>query len=118
MADELTGLVVSGRKTATASLDEVNRLHPDSAPLLDGYSVVTDFAGNPRLVIRTTEIRHLPFKEVDAEFAADEGEGDLSLQYWRKVHSDYFHREAAELGLVFNDSSVVCCERFEVLFVR
>ena len=116
MASELGRLVLAGRKTATASSLEMNRLQPENAPAPNGYSVVTDFDGDPLCVIRTTEIRHIPFDEVDAEFAADEGEGDLSLEYWRRVHWDYFTKEARERGFEFNGRSMICCERFRLLF--
>ncbi len=118
MAAELAELVVAGKKTATASLAEANDLRPDDAPVLGGYSVVTDFDGEPRCVIRTTEMRRLPFAKVDEQFAADEGEGDLSYEYWRRVHLDYFRREAAELGITFGEGSIICCERFELLYPR
>lgn len=118
MALELADLVIAGRKRATASLAAVNQLKPEEAPIPDGYSVVTDLDGEPKCVMRTTEIRHLPFDEVDAEFAYDEGEGDRSLEYWRDVHRDYFTREASNLGLEFNERSAVCCERFELLYPR
>ncbi len=118
MALELAALVISGKKFATCSLVAVNEIKPDEAPIIDGYSVVTDFAGDPLCVIRTTEIRHLPFDKVDAQFAAGEGEGDQSLEYWRDVHSQYFSREAADLGIEFNDDSIVCCERFTLLYPK
>ena len=118
MALELAGLVLGGKKTATASLEAVNKIRPDEAPYANGHSVVTDFFGEPICVIRTTEIRHLPFAEVDAKFAFDEGEGDRSLKYWQDVHRTYFEREAADLGIEFTDRSVVCCERFILLFPR
>lgn len=116
MARELAELVISGKKTATASLVAVNKITPEIAPIADGYSVVTDFEGNPLCIIQTTEIRHLPFDEVDAQFAFDEGEGDQTLEYWRDVHWRYFTKEAAELNLEFNEKSLVCCERFRLLF--
>jgi len=115
MALELAELVISGKKTATASLAAVNEIKPHEAPVPDGYSVVTDLGGDPLCVIRTVEIRHLAFNDVDAEFAADEGEGDLSLEYWRDVHWRYFTREAAGLGIDFDENSIVCCERFKLL---
>lgn len=118
MAVELSELVISGKKTATASLAKMNELEPDKAPIDSGYSVVTDFEGAPLCVIQTTEIRHLPFNEVDAEFAFDEGEGDQSLDYWRSVHWDYFAREAAEHRFEFDETSIVCCERFRLLFPK
>ncbi len=116
MARELAELVIAGKKSATASLAAVNELTPEIAPVADGFSVVTDFEGNPLGVIQTTEIRHLPIMEVDAQFAFDEGEGDQSLEYWRDVHWRYFTKEAAELDLEFNGKSLICCERFRLLF--
>ena len=118
MAKDLVGLVLSGRKTATSSSAKMDELEPANAPQLDGYSVVTDFLGEPICVIQTVEVRHIPFNLVDAEFAADEGEGDLSLDHWRQVHWDYFTREGENHGFEFDANSIVCCERFKVLFPR
>lgn len=118
MAKELAELVIAGKKFATASLAAVNKLKREEAPILDGYSVVTDFNGTPMCVIKTTEIRHLLFEEVDAQFASDEGEGDQGLEYWRDVHRRYFTREASGLGIDFDEQSLVCCERFKLLYPR
>lgn len=117
-ARELANLVLDGMKTATASLLETNKLQPDKAPSNGGYSVVTNLEGLPMCIIQTTEIRHLPFREVDAEFAFDEGEDDRSLESWHREHRQYFTREAAELGLKFDEDSTVCCERFRLSFPR
>jgi len=118
MANDLAMLVASGIKTATASLVAANAEKPEETPVLDGFSVVTDGNDKAICIIQTTEIRYLPFDEVDAEFAYDEGEGDRSYQYWRDVHLAYFSNEARELGLEFSERSLVCCERFEVLLVN
>ena len=116
MARELAELVLSGKKTATTSLLETNRRQPENAPVENGYSVVTDLEGRPLCVIRTSSICHVPFRDVDASFAFDEGEDDRTLVSWRKAHLEYFTREAAELG--FDESSIVCCERFKLLFPK
>lgn len=118
MAEALADLVLAGRKVATASLLRTNELKPSDAPIVGGYSVVTDFYGEPRCVLQTTAVKEVRFKDVTAEFAAAEGEGDLSLEYWRRVHWDYFSREAAEHGFKFDDESVVCCEDFRLLYKR
>ena len=115
-ARELAGLVLEGKKTATASLKAVNEVEPEKAPIDDGYSVVTDFEGEPLCVVQTAEIRHIPFDEVDAQFAFDEGEGDRTLDEWRKTHRDYFSREAPQYGVGFDGSSIICCERFRLLY--
>lgn len=117
-ARELAELVIAGTKTATASVVEFNNAHPEVAPIPNGFSVVTDFHGQPMCVIQTTEIRLLPFGEVDAAFAYDEGEGDRTLADWRAGHSSYFTREGSEFGYEFNDSTFICCERFRLVFPR
>lgn len=112
----LAELVIAGTKTATASLVDANLLEPQKAPIDDGYSVVTSFEGEPMCVIQTSEIRHLPFHAVDEGFAYDEGEDDRTLSSWREGHSAYFSAEAAELGLGFDKETMICCERFRLLY--
>jgi uncharacterized protein YhfF len=115
-AAELCELVLQSKKTATASLPWEYEDKPEDAPVEGGYSVVTDFDNNPKCVVRTTELRVLPFNEVDAEFAFEEGEGDQSLDYWREVHWDYFSRRCAALGREPDTEMPVNCERFELLY--
>ena len=115
-AEELCSLVLEGKKTATASMPVEYEKSPDDAPVLNGYSVVTDFDGNPKCVVQTTELQVVPFNEVDAEFAFDEGEGDQSLDYWREVHWDYFSRRCAALGIEPSLEMPVNCERFRLLY--
>jgi uncharacterized protein YhfF len=79
-------------------------------------SVVTAWSGQPLAVIRTTRVELMPFDRVTAEFAAAEGEGDGSLDFWRRVHTAYFGRECARVGRVFSVHMPVCCERFELVY--
>jgi uncharacterized protein YhfF len=115
-ARELAELVISLKKTATASQVSVNEIEPEKAPIDDGYSVITSFEGEPLCVIKTIEIRHVPFNDVDAQFAFDEGEGDQTLHDWLKAHSEYFTREAKVYDVEFDDTSLICCERFQLLY--
>jgi len=116
MASELAELVLSDLKTATASSVAADAIEPEKAPITDGYSLVTDFEGRPLCIIQTKEIRYIPFNEVDAKFAFDEGEDDRSLESWRASHWQYFTREAEQHGFEFDEQSLVCCERFRRLF--
>jgi uncharacterized protein YhfF len=116
-AKDLAELVLSGKKKATASLMEYETDTGDGGTI-GGYSVVTDFDGNPQCVIVTTEVRVLPFSEVDAQFAFDEGEGDRTLKYWRKAHTRFFNECCRELNIEFNESMLICCKRFKKLFPK
>ncbi len=58
----------------------------------------------------------VPFSEVDAEFAAAEGEGDRSLDYWREGHWYYFTIELEAFGRQPELDMPLVCERFEVVY--
>jgi uncharacterized protein YhfF len=115
-ADELADLVLSGRKRATAALvwefDERDKPIPKPGDL----SIVTRFSGEPVCVIETARVQVVPFNEVTARFAATEGEGDGTLEYWRQVHTAYFGRECKRLGREFSADMPIVCEEFEVIF--
>jgi uncharacterized protein YhfF/GNAT superfamily N-acetyltransferase len=116
LAHELAELVVHGPKRATAGLVAYNERHPDEVPRPDGYSVVTEFDGTPRCVIRTAWLDQRPLREVDAAFAWDEGEGDRTLADWMDGHRRFFNRECKALGIDFSDDLPVLLERFELLY--
>jgi uncharacterized protein YhfF len=113
LAEELLALVMSGRKRATAEL--VVRYVADGLPIpaVGDLCVVTDAAGRPAAVLRTTDIRVGPLSSVDAAFAWDEGEGDRTVASWRRDHDAYFGRSCVELGIPFSPDLDVVFERFE-----
>jgi uncharacterized protein YhfF len=114
MADELAALVARGDKRATASLLLEYESDGEALPRVGEYSVVLDGSGRPAAVIRTVEVTVTPFREVGEDFARDEGEGDLSLAYWREAHRAFFARSTPD----FSERSPVVCERFETLYSR
>ena len=58
----------------------------------------------------------LPFREVDAAFAWDEGEGDRSLDYWRDAHIGFFIRMCAARGELFGEEMETVLERFAMVW--
>lgn len=86
-------LVVAGRKRATCSLAywylEKGERMPEQGDLL----VVTDWSGLPKALVEIVSVTLCPFDKVDAAFAAEEGEGDGSLAWWREAHKAFFERE-------------------------
>ena len=116
LAHELVELVLHGPKRATAGLTCAHDALPQTAPVPGGYSVVTEIDGIPRAVIRTTGIERRRFCDVDAAFAWDEGEGDRTLDDWKRSHWQYFCREYESLGRAMSEDAEVCLERFELLY--
>lgn len=87
--DKLAELARLGIKTATASALEDYK-EGESLPKKGDYSVILDSKDQAVCIIRTLDVAIRPFKDVSAEHAYKEGEGDRSLESWRKVHRQVF----------------------------
>ena len=114
--DALARLVVEGRKTASASIYELYEYDNEDLPEAGDYSVILDSSDNAVCVIRNTGVRIVPFKDVDESHARREGEGNLSLDYWREVHRGLFTTWLEEAGRKFTEETPVVLETFEVVF--
>lgn len=116
LADDLLELVLLGRKTATCSSLWEWEADGAALPTPGALTICLDGAGQPRCIIETTEVRVSPMDQVDALFARAEGEGDLSLAYWRMAHERYFRRVLARIGREFAPDMPLVCERFRVVW--
>ena len=111
-ADELARLTLAGVKSATSSAFPLYALEEEPLPEEGEYSVILDSREEAVCVIRTERVAVVPFRAVDAEHARREGEGDLSLDYWRQVHETFFTQELAQAGQLFTPDMLVVCEEF------
>ena len=98
LANELAALGQTGRKRATASLPVEFTTERLPLPLPGDVSIVTHSDGTP------------------PAFAADEGEGDGTLAWWRAAHRKYFSRVCARLGCEFDEAAPVLCQRFRLVW--
>ncbi len=117
MQNELCALVLAGEKRATATLALRYEQAREPLPQPAYLWIFTDGKGVPRGVAETVEVTVKPFCEVDAAFAAEEGEGDKSLSYWRDAHRRFFIDDLAADGLVFSEAMDVVLERFRLAWV-
>jgi uncharacterized protein YhfF len=115
-ATELAGLVVGGRKRATAGLLRQFGADGEPLPVIGGYVVLVDGDGRPRAVWRTKELRLGPLVSVDDAFAWDEGEGDRTRASWLDAHRAFFGRLAERGGFALHDGIETVFERFEVVW--
>jgi uncharacterized protein YhfF len=114
--DELCALMLAGTKCATASLALWYGQGRATMDKPGDLWIVLDGTGTPRAVIEIVAVEESAFDEVDAAFAAAEGEGDGSLAYWRNEHERFFVAELAAEGLNFAPTVRVVCERFRLLW--
>ena len=117
MAARLAHLVVKGRKRVSAGWLRAAEVAGDVVPQPGLVSIVTDGFGHPLCAIETERVDRMRFRDVPAELAALEGEGDLSLEDWREGHLAFFTREAAALGLTFSPDELLFVETFHVMTV-
>ena len=115
-ADELAALTLYGLKKATSSAFPMYIYENIDLPKVGEYSVILDSAGNAVCIICTTEVKIIPYHQVESQHAFLEGEGDRSLNYWRIEHQRFFTEELERVGQVFTEDMLVVCEEFEVLF--
>jgi uncharacterized protein YhfF len=117
LSNALILLIAGGIKRATCSLLWSWEFEGDPLPKVGDIEIVLDWQGRPALVRRTATVEIIPFAHVSAEFAASEGEGDLSLSYWQKEHSRFFSDECLRIGRVVHESMPLVCETFDALHV-
>ena len=116
LMDELIQLVLIGRKTATCGSLWEWEAEGKPLPKAGDIWVELDGSGNPVCITETVEVTIRKYNEVDAVFAREEGEGDLSLEYWREAHKNYFSRVLAKIGKEFSEDMPLVCERFRLIY--
>lgn len=109
MAERLAALVLDGTKTATCPRYLGENLAGEGGP-----TILLDGRGQPLCVVETTELTVRRYKDVDAQFAWEEGEGDRSLEYWRRAHWNFFMREGEQEGYEVSEEMLLLCERFSI----
>ena len=112
LATELALLVRDGPKRATAGLASDYEDADETLSEIGDLSVILDGEGSPICVIRTTAVEIRRFGDVDAAFAWDEGEGDRTLEWWRRAHLWFFEQQ----GTPIDDDTLMVLERFELLW--
>jgi len=115
-ADELAQLVLQGVKKATASLYLSYEFENEEIPKVGDYNIITDWSGVAQCIIETIKVDIVPFNKVSEEFAATEGEGDKSLEFWKRVHWSFFKSEMEEMGKEPTEDMLVICQEFKVVF--
>lgn len=117
LSQELVGLIKSGRKRAGTGLLWAYEHDGEPIARTGDIEIVVDHLNRPALITRIVKSEVIAFNEVNADYAAIEGEGDGSLQCWRKGHWNFFSRECRRIGKDPAETMPVICNVFEVLHV-
>jgi uncharacterized protein YhfF len=109
-------LILTKQKTATSSLLWEYESSGKALPPVGSFSVVENGHRVPVCIVKTTWIEIVRFDDVDAQFAFEYGEGDRTLEGWRKMFWSYYASECAALGREMSPDAPLVCERFRVIF--
>ena len=115
-ADECAELVSLGIKQATTHALSWFEHQGEDLPTVGDMAIVTDWEGHPKAVIKTTRVEIVKFKDITAEYAFIEGEGDKRLAYWKEVHWAYYTREMVGHRQSPSLDMELVCEYFETVW--
>lgn len=101
-ADRLKSLILIGKKTATTGLYTEGKKHSE----VGEYDELVGSDGKSFCVIQYTKIEVKPFLNVNFDYAKLEGEGEKSIEEWRKNHREFFLKYYPDFS---DDRLVVCC---------
>ena len=115
-ANENARLIQSGARKAISHslLGLQNRNEP--LPKIGDYIVVTNWSGEAQCIVRTTAVKLKPYFSIDVLYAQLAGEGDKSLDHWKKVHWDQYTTELQKFGREPRESMIIVCQEFEKVY--
>ena len=100
LADSQLKLVLDNIKRATASSLYAYEIQQERLPQVNDFNILTDWAGTPFCVIKTTAVTILPFHKITFALCMREGEDD-TLESWQKTHRAFFTKEGNALAIRF-----------------
>jgi uncharacterized protein YhfF len=111
-ADAGAALILDGIKTLTSSpfWD-----YPDGKiPFVGALGVLLDGSQRPRGIVETTRVEIMPFGAITEEMARAYGEGEQTVEWWRRVMSPFYRASAARHNAVLTDDTLHIWEWFIV----
>ncbi|MER6628818.1 ASCH domain-containing protein [Streptomyces sp. NPDC000987] len=117
--DRGVSAILSGRKTALTGLLEIYEHAGEALPVTGQRFSVLDSAGCPAVTVEVVDVRVVPMKEIDDDFARAEGRGYSDAAQWRAAHEEFFRSSGVSEFLghtpVIDDETLVVAERFRVV---
>jgi len=116
ITDDLLELYLIGKKTAGSGLVEDYISSGAPLPKVGNYWILLNSRDEPGCILRTERTITHKFKDVPVEIAIAEGEGDLSLAYWRHVHKEFFRPFLSRWNVENIEEATVITEFFKVVY--
>ncbi|WP_273567564.1 ASCH domain-containing protein [Maribacter halichondriae] len=86
-------------------------------PKIGTKSIVTDFDGKAKAIIKITKVDTIPFNQISKEYAElDMGTKIEPLKKWKKAHWDFFANALEQSGEKPTEEMLIVCEWFETIW--
>jgi len=116
LANKLLNLYLIGHKTAGSGLVKDYQNCNEQLPKVGEFWIILDSNSVPKCIVKTIKVEINNFDQIPESIAIAEGEGDLSLEYWKKAHRTFFTPFLKKLGIDMLDKAQIITEHFEVVF--
>ena len=113
LADYGAALLLDGTKTATSS--PLWDYADGRVPFAGALSVLLDGRGQAVGIVETVGVERVRFRDVTEEMARAYGEGERTLQWWRRVIGDWYRNKAARDGQSFSEGDQIVWEWIAVV---
>ncbi|GAB1332497.1 ASCH domain-containing protein [Streptomyces sennicomposti] len=117
--DRGVAAIQSGEKTALTGLLEIYEHAGEAVPTAGQRFAVLDSDGRPAVTIELVDVRVVPMKEIDDDFARAEGRGYRDAAAWQTAHEEFFRSEGVSEFLgrtpVVGDDTLVVAQRFRAV---
>jgi uncharacterized protein YhfF len=112
-ADDGAALILNGTKTLTSSpfWD-----CPDGMiPFVGALGVLLDGSRRPCGIVETTQVEIMLFGAITEEMARAYGEGERTVEWWRRVMGAFYRASAARHNAILTDDTAHIWEWFTVV---
>ena len=113
LANYGAALVLDGTKTATSS--PLWDYADGRIPFAGALSVLLDGQDQPVGIVETVGVERVRFRDVTEEMARAYGEGERTLQWWRRAIGAWYFDKAAREGQSFSEDDQILWEWIEVV---
>lgn len=116
LAETLAQLIFMKKKTATCSSLWQWQAEGEEPPAVGTRTIILEGNKKRLCLIEVTEVTIRAYSEIDEAFAKEEGEGDGTLDDWRRVHWDFFTRTLKSINRQPAEDMPLVCERFKAIY--
>lgn len=114
-ANEAIELILQGKKTVLFSSLYSYEYGIKKLPKINDFFVVTNWQKEPKCIIKTTDIKITPFKDISQDIIKLGGK-DNSLESWRKYYIGFFEEICRENLKTFDFNMPVVIQKIELIY--